>query len=262
LPAKSGFDSTKEVELVLMIVSRDPRSLAEKIAGLESLAGYRLSRRPPVAIHDVYLDTSDKRLKQRRLNLRVRRQEGASWLTMKKNPGPFSWRRDERQELEIPWSQSSLDRILQELGRNGINLPAAKITEESDPVETLKSSGLVVTQDRETRRESSNVLPQAGEQVPLAEMAVDSVQYNLAAQTVSLCEVEIESKSNEGRKVLDAVKKSLQGRFGAELRPWKHGKLVTGKAIRKLLENGELEGQLEGGFLKPESFDKIDRAAS
>ena len=46
------------------------------------------------------------------------------------------------------------------------------------------------------------------------------------------------------------------------MRPWKHGKLVTGKAIRKLLENGELEGQLEGGFLKTESFDKIDRAAS
>ncbi len=245
-----------------MIVSKDPRAVAQKVAMLDSIAGYRLSRQTPIAMHDVYFDTSDGRLKQRRINLRARHQDSGYWLTMKRSPGPFTWRRNERQELEIPWSQSSLKRILEELTNQGIKLTIPKLTGESDPVEVLKSTGLLVTQDRETKREASSVLPEMGEQLPLAELAVDSVQYNLTTQTVSLCEVEVEAKSREGRNVLETIKKGLQERFGTDLRPWKHGKLVTGKAVRRLLEKGELQGLIEEGFLKSEAFEKVDRAAS
>ncbi len=255
-------DSRKEVEVVLMIVSNDPRAVAEKVAMLDTIAGYRLSRQTPSKIHDVYFDTSDGRLKQRRVNLRVRHQDSGYWLTMKRSPGPFTWRKNERQELEVPWSQSSLNRILEELARQGVKLTSPKLTSEADPVEVLKSTGLLVTQDRETRRETSKILPERGEQEPLAELAVDSVQYNLATQTVSLCEVEVEAKSSEGRNVLGSIKKSLLERFGTDLRPWKYGKLVTGKAVRRLLEEGELQSLIEEGFLKPEAFEKIDRAVS
>ncbi len=245
-----------------MIVSEDPRVVAQKVTMLDSIAGYRLSRQPSVAMHDVYFDTSDGRLKKRRINLRVRHQDSGYSLTMKQNPGPFTWRRNERQELEVPWSQGSLKRILEELTSQGIKLTGPVLTGESNPVEVVKSTGLLVAQDRETRREASNVLPERGEQLPLAELAVDSVRYNLTTQTVSLCEVEIEAKSREGRSVLETIKKALQERFETDLRPWKHGKLVTGKAVRRLLEKGELQGLIEGGFLKPGAFEKIDRAVS
>ncbi len=262
MPDNSDSDSRKEVELVLMIVAKDPRTVAQEIAMLDSMAGYRLSRQPPRVMHDVYFDTEDGRLKQRRINLRVRHLDGSYWLTMKRSPGTFAFRRNEREELEIPWSQSSLNRILEELAGQSVKLTSPIFNGGSDPVEVLKSTGLVVTQDRETRREARNALLEKGDQVPLAELAVDSVKYNLMTLAVSLCEVEIEAKSREGRGALDTIKKALQDRFGSDLRPWKHGKLVTGKAIRRLLEKGELQGLVEGGFLRPEAFEKIDRAAS
>ncbi len=262
MPDNSDSDSRKEVELVLMIVSKDPRAVAQKVAMLDSIAGYRLSRQTPIAMHDVYFDTPEERLKQRKINLRIRHQDSGYSLTMKRNPRLFTWRRNERQELEIPWSQSSLKRILEELTSEGIRLPNPTLTGESYPIEVVKSTGLLVAQDRETRREASNVLPERGEHLPLAELAVDSVRYNLATQTVGLCEVEIEAKSREGRKILETIVKALQDRFGTDLRPWKHGKLVTGRAVKRLLEKGELQGLIEGGFLKPGAFEKIDRAVS
>ena len=248
--------------MVLMIVSEDPRAIAQKIAMLDSIAGYRLSRQPTRVMRDVYFDTDDGRLKRRRVNLRIRRLDGGYWLTIKKSPRAFTLRRSEREELEIPWSESSLGRILKELASQSIELESPTFAGESDPVAVLKSTGLLVIQDRETRREACDVFAEKGDQSPLAELAVDSVQYNLKTQTVSLCEVEIEAKASVGRTVLERIQKALLERFGGDLRPWKLGKLMTGKAVGRLSEKGELEGLIEDGYLKPEAIQKIDRAAS
>lgn len=258
----SEQDTREEIELVLMIVSSDPQGMARKVVLLDSIAGYRLTRQPPLAIHDVYFDTADGQLKGRRVNLRVRHQDDGYWLTMKKSPGALAWRRIERQELEIPWSQSSMNRVQQEFARQGIKLMIPASTAESDPVKTLKSLGLLVTQDRETRREASNLLEEREGEGPLAELAVDSVRYKLSTATVGLCEVEIEAKSREGRAVLKEVRSALLRRFGDELRPWKHGKLVTGKAVKRLMDRGELQGLLVDGYLMPEAFERIDLEAS
>ncbi len=250
-----------ELEHVLMIISEDARSLAQQIAKLDSAAGYRLTPLPTVKIRDVYFDTADGRLRKRKVNLRVRRLENGHWLTLKQDPRIFSLRRDERQELEIPWSPDSLRRVLKELSSRGIELEGSSLFAGSDPVEVLKTGGLRVIQDRETQREARNITSADGH-VVLAELAVDSVLYHFQSPDIRLFEVEIEAKSSEGRRVIGEVASSLRKHFGSELRPWRHGKLKTGKTIRKLLENGALGGLVNGTDLRPNAFEKIDQASS
>ncbi len=50
-------------------------------------------------------------------------------------------------------------------------------------------------------------------------------------------------------------------RFRGELQPWRWGKLVTGKTIRKMLERGVLQGLLDGSRLTPEAVERVRNAA-
>jgi len=250
-----------ELELVLMIVSDDPQSTLMKVANLTSIDGYQLVTHSPMNVHDIYLDTPDSLLSRKRLNLRIRGIGEDFFITLKVNPGLISWRRHERREFEVPWSQTSLQQIRDELERRGIKLaPLGPLTENLPRVETMKLLGLRVLQDRETHREARDIVEGNASREVLAELAIDSVLYHFEGRDVRLFELEVEAKSQRGRGVLGNIAKGLREKVGSQLRSWRFGKLVTGEKIDRLLKRGELQNFLDGSRLRPDAYLKIEQA--
>jgi len=260
LPECDGSLGTNvELEMVLMMVSGNPESTAQRISGITSLAGYQFISRPSRTLRDVYLDTLDRELGSKRINLRIRGIDGEFWLTMKIFPRRLSWKRRERLEIEVPWSQESLARILGELAKRGVRLKKVEVNRESSPLQVLLSIGLRVLQDRETWRSVRDVVGNDSSSEILAELDIDQVLYHFEGQDVRLFEVEIEAKSKKGRSVLGIIAKQLLVQSGPELKQWRYGKLVTGRKVEKLLKDGALEADLDGSTLRPTAFEKIER---
>ena len=250
--------SKPEVEVALMIVSEDPVATADRAASMTSVGGFELRPSGRKKIHDVYFDTVDGRLRRRRMNLRVREVDGEWFVTLKHSPGRFSWRRDERRETELPWSQESLASIFSQLRdkrfRGEVHF------ENFDPVEVLKTSGLDVLQDRETDRRQSNVLSGSEPSKTLAELDVDTVLYHFKHGDINLFELELEAKSEEGRRFLSVLTKALREELGGDVRKWGWGKLATGRMIERLVDRGVLAGHVEEGRLRPEAYDVVREA--
>ena len=243
-----------EYELVLMVRSRDPTVVMEKISALVSLGNYRLTTRENQNLRDVYFDTKDRSLGRRRLNLRLRYLTNVVRITLKQSPRLFTRNRNERRETELDWSFASLSKILQEISGRGIRLESRN-PGKNDPVDVLKKLGLVVIQDRETKRKPREVVSVQGE--ILAELAIDSVTYHFDGANIMLDEVEVEAKSKNGREALDEVAKNLIVLFGPELQRWKSGKLSTGMKIERLLRDGRLNGLIQEGRLKQDAYDLL-----
>jgi CYTH domain len=246
--------SHSEYELVLMVRSRDPAAVMEKISALVSLGNYRLTTRETQNLRDVYFDTKDRSLGRRRLNLRLRYLTNVVRITLKQSPGLFTRNRNQRRETELDWSFASLSKILQEISGRGIRLESRN-PGKNDPVDVLKKLGLVVIQDRETKRKPREVVSVQGE--ILAELAIDSVTYHFDAANIMLDEVEVEAKSKNGREALDEVAKNLIVLFGPELQRWKSGKLSTGMKIERLLRDGRLNGLIQEGRLEQDAYDLL-----
>lgn len=241
-----------------MVRSQDPASVLNRVLAIQSLAGYQLVPKTPRAMRDVYFETVEGSLKRRRLNLRVRGVGGAYWVTLKRNPGLFFWKRNERQEIELPWSQDSFAQIVGELSRLGVGLEKENPTDLSSPVEVMKRVGFRVLQDRETLRTVIEIMGKTGrgEEV-LAEVALDSVLYHFQGQDLRLYELEVEAKSRRGRGTLGPMVDALTGLLEPELQKWRFGKLATGRAIERLLSQGSLKGLVENEKLKPEAYDIV-----
>jgi len=249
--------SQRELEVVLMIRARDPGTTLERVAGLSSIRGYQLRQGRAMRIHDVYFDTSEGMLGRKKMNLRIRKMGGDYWITWKRGPGLLGlWNRNERRELELPWTQDSVSKMTGELARIGVKFLPAGDGALSGPVETLRSMGLRVIQDRETNRQVREAIPTKGDR-PLAELAIDSVSYHFQAQDVRLDELEVEAKPSGGRRVLENLRDGLLELLKEELEPWRWGKLVTGKMIERMLSKGRLEGLLEGSRLRPEAYERL-----
>ena len=246
--------SHTEYEFVLMVRSLDPENILEKISELTSLSNYRLVRKEVENLRDVYFDTPDHSLSGRRLNLRLRYLSGVAKITLKQSPGLFTRNRNERREIELNWSPASLSKILQEISGRGVRLEI-KDPGVGDPTDSFKKLGLVVIQDRETKRAPREVVSAHGEL--LAELAIDSVTYHFENGDIMLDEVEVEAKSRNGREVVDEVANDLTRVFGPELQRWKSGKLSTGIRIEKLLRNGRLNGLIEDSRLKQEAYELL-----
>ncbi len=199
-------------------------------------------------------------LGRKRINLRIRRREDAWFITMKRNPGLLQWKRNERAELELPWSHESLDTILAELSANGIPLPTGQPLDIADPIETLESIGLGILQDRETERHTKNVSSPIKDGTILAELASDCVTYRFQRRKIRLYELEVEAKGSGNDKVLSDVKVGLLNAFGSEVIPWKWGKLVTGKMISSLLQNGTLNDLIESDLLTKRGIVEVEKA--
>ena len=243
--------SHAEYELVLMVRSLNPASVMEKISELTSLGDYRLVRNGIENLRDLYFDTPDHSLSRRRLNLRLRYLGSLARITLKQSPGLLTRNRNERRETELDWSPSSLSKIMEAISSRGIRLET-NASGVGDPTDSMKKLGLIVIQDRETKRASRGIVSVEG--ATLAELAIDSVTYHFAVGDIMLDEVEVEAKSKNGQEVVDEVAQYLTRMFGPELQRWKSGKLSTGMKIEKLLDNGRLKGMIEEGRLKQEAY--------
>jgi hypothetical protein len=57
---------------------------------------------------------------------------------------------------------------------------------------------------------------------------------------------------------VEALLEALAETFAGELKPWPYGKLVTGRAVERLLAAGRLEGQLdERRRIRPAAHDLL-----
>ena len=75
-----------EIEVTLLICAEEPERVANRIAGLTSAAGYRMVSQSPVLIHDYYLDTEDWSVRRAGLDLRIRKIDDTSLITLKGPP--------------------------------------------------------------------------------------------------------------------------------------------------------------------------------
>ena len=254
-------ESKPELELILLITSPDPESVITRVANKGSIGDYKLTAEPARILHDIYLDTPDHHLGSKRINLRVRGSGRSFWITMKVSPGLLTMRRHERLEIEIPWSSESLSQIVGIVAGKGVRLIApSSLDPTMSQVDVMKRMGLQVLQDRKTERVPRNVLENDGQGEVLAELDIDSVLYHFPAREVRLFELELEAKSPKGRKILRDLNNKLLRDFAPELRPWRYGKLVTGEKIERLLRKGDLDNFIDGSRLKPEGYERVERA--
>jgi len=252
--------SKVEKEIVLMVDSVDPKATIQRVSKLNSLKGYSLRAAASFQFHDIYFETASGSLRRKRLNLRIRKGKDGWLITMKRSPGLLQWRRNERAELELVWSHESLDRILAELSAKGITLSAHQHLDMTNPVETMKSIGLFILQDRETERNTKSVslTPEGG--ADLAELASDCVTYHFQRCDVRLYELEVEAKGSGSDKVLSDIRIGLLNTFGSELVPWNWGKLVTGKMIETLLKAGTLDDLFTNDLLTKRGIEEVEKA--
>jgi inorganic triphosphatase YgiF len=253
---------SREIEAALVIWSENPQVVAGQIADLTATGNYRLLPRDPQLIHDLYLDTPDRALQTQQLALRVREIGTTLWVTLKGRSEPTDCEGcAERLEIERLWSKDALARVLAELVNRGIKVPQQhQDLDYAHPLDVMAGLGLEPVQDRESHRQVRNVVA-AGEKSNsvLAELAIDSVVYHFGGQGIRHHEVEVEAKGGGSSAVIKPVVESLVATYGAALRRWDHSKLVTGRAIEKMLNEGALEGLLDiHNNLKPVAYDKID----
>src|SRR3989440_13085194 len=212
--------SKVEKEIVLMIDSTDPKATTQRVSTLDLLNGYSLRPAGNFQLHDIYFETASGSLARKRINLRLRKREDGWLITMKRSPGLLQWKRNERAELELAWSHESLDRILAELSAKGITLSAHQNLDMTNPVETMKSIGLFILQDRETERNTKSVSLTLEGGADLAELASDCVTYHFQRCDVRLYELEVEAKGSGSDKVLSDIRIGLLTTFGSKLAPW------------------------------------------
>lgn len=93
----------------------------------------------------------------------------------------------------------------------------------------------------------------------IAEIAVDAVEYLIKGQWVLHQEVEIEAKGPGGAEAIRAVREHLLKEYGGSLRSWDYGKLPTGLALEKLLEEDSSEDLVApDGPLTSAAYDKLE----
>ncbi|MDR7486641.1 MAG: CYTH domain-containing protein [Armatimonadota bacterium] len=254
MPFRSGV----EHEVTLVIASDVPEAVAERLADLTDLAGYRLLAPQTHAIQDVHFDTADRALEARDLALRLRVIDGQRWISVKGPPRPLPGGGVARPEFERPWSPDAFVAVLGALAGAGVTLPAgAPQAAGLDAREGMLAAGLEVIQDRETRRVARTVVAGKGEP-PLAQVAVDAVVFHLRGVDVRHHEVEIEVASEAGREVLPPLAGALLRQFGPALRVGLQSKLAIGRALDCLLRQGVLWDVLDGrGHLTPGGYDRL-----
>ena len=253
--------SFREIEATLIIWSENPQVVAGQIAGLTSIANYRLLSQNSETIHDLYLDTPNQALQNQKLALRIREIGGSRWVTLKGRSQLTDWGGVERLEIEALWSEDALTRVVKELMDRKIKMLQQRQDFDYDhPMDVMTSLGLEVVQDRRSYRKVRNIVLIGEQSSPvLAELAIDFVVYHFRDQKICHHEVEIEAKVVDGSTVLKTMIESLVAMHGPVLRRWDHSKLATGKAVEKLLSEGALEGLLDiNNNLKPIAYDKID----
>jgi len=235
-----------EIETKLIILADEPGIVMEKIASSGTIGECSLTNRRTQLLYDTYYDTPSRTLSGRRVALRTRDCCGES-----SEPSPTivcikqGEHRDAsgaflREEVEFAWSRECLDRIVRTLQL--FCLPAGDIPPGQDnPQECLSCIGLVPIQERKTQR---NVLDASWVGSPetgiIAELALDTVRYDIHGCQVLHHEIEVEAKTPGSEVFVAGLTGLLRQAFRDELSPWDHNKLITGLALEHLHAQGIL----------------------
>src|SRR5438309_11420649 len=155
LPRALGFG--REFESILLILSDHPEEIVRKIAEKKSVGEYRLFGEKTKFLADTYFDTPNHFLSHHKLNLRIRTDNQDRWIAMKTHPRRTLWGGMVRAEMEVPWSPETFEKVVSELKLPPQSPSPGSQATSSDPIELLKTKGLVPIQHRETQRQVRNV---------------------------------------------------------------------------------------------------------
>jgi inorganic triphosphatase YgiF len=252
---RNNDDDRREAEIKLLIFAESPATVMNAIASLHEIDGHRLGPAQIRVLRDTYFDTPDRRLRERRFNLRLRNDDDRLLMTLKGPKSSVGSGIAMRSEIEAPWSRQTVERIRGVMMEAGIDM--GEIPQIADPIRTLRKAGLAPLQSRHTRRHARDVLDGSGR--PFAELVLDAVTYVLGENEIRHHEVEIEAYDATDAGSLEPLAHDLLARFGDVLRPWRRGKLATGLAIQDLLEKGRLAAHVHDGTLHPAAYDLIER---
>ncbi len=238
---------SQEIEVALIIQSENSQLIIRQIAALTSVVNYQLLSQDSQFIHDQYYDTHDKVLEKQRLALRLREIGNQRLITLKGHLKRTDWGGVERLEIEAPWSEDAIIKIMKVLQDKKIKIQQTSYSFDFDrPRNVLFNLGLVLIQDRMTHRTIRNIVRKnKNKNIVLAEFAIDAVSYNINGQEIKLNEIEIEAKTNNGVTAIKEVIEYLKTNYGYAVKEWAHSKLSTGKAIEKLFNNQVIEGGLD-----------------
>lgn len=229
-----------EVETAFIIFSQDQKKVIRIIRKLILDKGYIIEQKGILKIEDIYFDRKDEFLGKEKIALRVRLLNQTSFKITLKIPKKGNENYFERLEIEKPWSKEALKEIISNLETYfNINISDHN-TFDNDPEITLTNLDFKVIQRRETYRDMINALNKKSKQIEY-EFAIDNTTYIIKNYRISIIELEIESKikHNNNSQLINFVNelKNHHGLFEF----WHYSKLVTGKAIEKLLANNELK---------------------
>jgi hypothetical protein len=250
---------SQEIEAALFVCSDQPAAAADVIATLDRLDDFALIVQPDQFIRDIHFDAGESILWTKGIALRARQNNDARLITLKGPPVADAAGIVTRLEVESEWNAEGVSRVTAELQKIGMFIPPLPDSlAEADPIEFLQAHGFRIIQARTTHRRVRKVV---ADSVPtyLAEMDIDAIRYEIGARVIACYEVEIESGATEAQTNIGYCTSRLLSLFGEVLRPWPYGKLLTGKSIAQLLENGELEPALEAdGTVGPAACDVIE----
>lgn len=256
-----NFPQQTEIEATVVIRADDPNAVADEVANLSEVANYPLLQQESKLINDIYLDTLDNTLRKKKLALRIREIGNSCWITLKGPSQLMSWGGGKRLEIETAWSPPGFLKVVEELQRRDVTLPDwSEAFHNTHPLEVFRNWGFIVIQNRENHRRVRNIVAKLKKDAPvLAEMDIDEVNYFFKEQKVCHHEVEIEAKTENYESYMKTILAYLIEKFGSVLQLWHHNKLVTGKAIEKLLAENAVASLLDqNDHLKPEAYDKIE----
>jgi hypothetical protein len=245
-----------ESEIAYMITDNSLDMMMD-LAGITSLLRYRMRPRGTVRIDDSYFDTKQGLLRKQKINLRIRKTGNDLLLSIKSDPQRLPGRGIRRREVELPWSYQSLMRIADQLKIEPPALTRVGFSRLS-PSKVLGKMGLDPIQVRLTSRTVRDIVRQdKPRSSAIAELDIDDVTY-FGETRIRVSEVEIEAKGTRSSRVVQEIGEALASLYPGSMKEWSYGKLVTGLAIRRLLNTGNLGNYVVDGRLRPEAFPLIE----
>jgi hypothetical protein len=245
-----------EVEWTFAVCSGNRAETLVRFRNLAVLGGASLRPGPNLDLDDRYYDTAGGDLGRNRFALRLRRSGGDFLLALKGPSRRVGEGPELRLEMEYAWSPGAYAEIVRELRSRGIE-PAGGGGAPAGP-ESLEAAGWRSIHRRRTRRKILLAAhPDGG--AP-SEIALDLVEFPLPDLTIRHLEIEIEG---HGPAAVERVRTlaAAAGRLaGAGLRPWPHGKLMTGSGLVRMGRAGVLGRHLDDeGWLDENGYTVLER---